>query len=207
MDAASPLLRRATSKHICGFTLARSLTSVNIPVAKRGLLRRDILRITYVDTTMSGTMWVYWHKYRPFVCTVCNASFLRASTLKIHYRRHTGERPYKCPYEGCGKGFSESGNLKTHMKIHVLLITIIHIFVQERNKKRRMKNRSKTANSASTVVKPEPITKTNPSKKNSNIALRNTTESFDEVEPPVPSVKTMPQSEPIVNTNTSITIY
>lgn len=33
-------------------------------------------------------------------------------------RTHSGERPYTCSYPGCGKTFTESGNLNTHKKLH-----------------------------------------------------------------------------------------
>lgn len=34
---------------------------------------------------------------------------------------HTGERPFVCPYSNCGKRFTEKGNMKTHIKVHVNL--------------------------------------------------------------------------------------
>lgn len=33
---------------------------------------------------------------RPHECSVCHAAFRKISHLKQHFRRHTGERPYKC---------------------------------------------------------------------------------------------------------------
>ncbi len=36
------------------------------------------------------------------------------------------KRMYLCPYKGCGKQFSESGNLKTHIRIHVFLLRFLN---------------------------------------------------------------------------------
>lgn len=52
----------------------------------------------------------------PNQCVICHRVLSCQSALKMHYRIHTGERPYKCKV--CGRAFTTKGNLKTHFGVH-----------------------------------------------------------------------------------------
>ncbi|CAB1322834.1 unnamed protein product, partial [Coregonus sp. 'balchen'] len=52
----------------------------------------------------------------PNECVICNRILSCQSALKMHYRTHTGERPFRCKV--CGRAFSTKGNLKTHHAVH-----------------------------------------------------------------------------------------
>ncbi|XP_062976548.1 sal-like protein 4 [Elgaria multicarinata webbii] len=52
----------------------------------------------------------------PNKCLICHRVLSCQSSLKMHYRTHTGERPFKCKI--CGRAFSTKGNLKTHYGVH-----------------------------------------------------------------------------------------
>ncbi|KAM4736708.1 zinc finger protein 516 isoform 2-T5 [Anableps anableps] len=51
-------------------------------------------------------------------CNICGRSFPFLSSFSQHMRRHTGARPYKCPY--CDHRASQKGNLKVHIRSHKL---------------------------------------------------------------------------------------
>ncbi|XP_067635473.1 zinc finger protein 91-like [Eurosta solidaginis] len=55
-------------------------------------------------------------RLKQFACQLCDKTYKNSEALKIHIRKHTGERPYLCPE--CGKSFSDPSNLKQHILRH-----------------------------------------------------------------------------------------
>lgn len=50
----------------------------------------------------------------------CKAAFQRREHLKRHEKKHTGEKPFHCPYvDVCNRAFSRSDNMNTHCKTHL----------------------------------------------------------------------------------------
>ena len=53
-----------------------------------------------------------------FPCPLCDIRCSNNGQLQGHLRIHTGERPYRCSYEGCDRRFARNEELTRHKRIH-----------------------------------------------------------------------------------------
>ncbi|XP_060520870.1 zinc finger protein 91-like [Cylas formicarius] len=53
---------------------------------------------------------------KPFSCRYCEKCFTKKDYLVMHERVHTGEKPYPCEY--CGKCFNQAASLRIHVRGH-----------------------------------------------------------------------------------------
>ena len=71
------------------------------------------LTVDHVGGPENNDHACYWQD-----CNREKKSFKAKYKLVNHVRVHTGEKPFNCPFPGCGRLFARSENLKIHKRIH-----------------------------------------------------------------------------------------
>lgn len=56
---------------------------------------------------------------RKYFCKVCSKGFTTSGHLARHNRIHTGEKRHVCPYEGCNQRFNRHDNCLQHYRTHL----------------------------------------------------------------------------------------
>jgi len=51
-----------------------------------------------------------------YSCSMCQKFFQEPSNLELHFRVHTGERPFQCGV--CKLSFKSQGSVSRHLKVH-----------------------------------------------------------------------------------------
>ena len=80
------------------------------------------LTVEHVGGPECTTHTCFWKS-----CSRNGRPFKAKYKLVNHIRVHTGEKPFPCPFQGCGKVFARSENLKIHKRTHTGMFFVIFI--------------------------------------------------------------------------------
>ncbi|XP_064152368.1 zinc finger protein 436-like isoform X1 [Anguilla rostrata] len=102
-------------------TLLKSLSAVHVNIAESTKNSQGFYPCNLCEKTFSrvGTLKVHLRTHsgeKSHCCSYCGKRFGRADLLKAHKRTHTGERPFSCNV--CGKSYGQPGQLRIHKRIH-----------------------------------------------------------------------------------------
>ena len=81
---------------------------------------------THIRVHVNRHFYIKQTGERPFDCRFesCGKSFITLGNLKSHLSNHTGEKPFECGQKGCEKKYSRLCRLKIHERTHVSIYII-----------------------------------------------------------------------------------
>lgn len=115
---ASPVMD-AHHSILSAFPSAASASSFNAAVAAvTAAAASGHHSVGSLASFMSSTNVTAVKKQRPkrFHCPHCQIAFSNQGQLRGHVRIHTGERPFVCDHENCGKSFTRNEELTRHKR-------------------------------------------------------------------------------------------